>query len=172
MASHFSEGDAVQVVDREATPADEKSSIFFNHFRGLTGTLEKVYPDKRATVVVDIASMPETIRDRHQELTRAAKQRWLDGLSNEARSRLTPEEQQFQMRYTILVQMSDLEKRGTASAKKTQPKAARATEPKAAAEPTAGTEPKTRTKAEDAHVLSQKDLDAAEEEFLRSRKQG
>lgn len=92
MAAQLKEGDAVQVVDREATPADEKNSIFFNHFRSLTGTIEKVYPDKRATVVVDIDSLPEEIRDRHQELTRAAKQKWLDGLSAEARNRLTAEE--------------------------------------------------------------------------------
>lgn len=157
MAAQLKEGDAVQVVDREATPADEKNSIFFNHFRSLTGTLEKVYPDKRATVVVDIDSLPEGIRDRHQELTQAAKQKWLDGLSNEARNRLTAEEQKFQMRYTIMVSLNDLVEQGSAPARKAPGKAAN--------------EAGAPAKAEEPRVLSHKDLDAAEEEFLRSRQQ-
>ncbi len=43
MAQAFKDGDRVQVVDREANAADVKSSLFYNHYRGLVGTVQKVY---------------------------------------------------------------------------------------------------------------------------------
>ena len=110
MASELKEGGRVAVVDREATPADEKSGTFYNHFRNLTGVLEKVYDDGNASVVVEVDSLPVEIQQRHKDLTEKAKQKWLDGLSSEARNKLTPDEQEFQMRYTILVSLDDLAK--------------------------------------------------------------
>lgn len=145
MAGELKAGDAVQVVDREATPADEKASQFFNYFRNLTGTLERIYDDGKATIVVDNESLPAEILERHKELTEKARSKWLDGLSDEARNRLTPEEKQFNMRYSILVRMEDITKKG---AKK----------------------PAKKAVASDA--ISQSDLDAAEEAALKARKKG
>lgn len=145
MAGELKTGDAVQVVDREATPADEKASQFFNYFRNLTGTLERIYDDGKATVVVDEESLPAEILERHKELTEKARNKWLDGLSDEARNRLTPEEKRFYMRYSILVSVDDITKK---SAKKPAKKAATP------------------------DAVSQSDLDAAEEAALKARQKG
>lgn len=144
MAGELKAGDAVQVVDREATQADEKASQFFNYFRNLTGTLERVYNDGKATVVVDEDSLPAEILERHKELTEKARSKWLEGLSDEARNRLTAEEKQFRMRYSILVRLEDLTRKGVKKPAK-----------KAAGSPEA---------------ISTNDLDAAEEAALKARK--
>ena len=44
MAAKWKEGDRVQIRDREATPDDAKSGLFYGHFRGLTGAIQKIYP--------------------------------------------------------------------------------------------------------------------------------
>lgn len=149
MAAKLNEGDAVQVVDREATPEEEKNHTFFNYYRNLSGTLERVYPDGMATVVVDPESLPEDVRTRHFDLTEKAKNKWLDGLSGEARAKLTPDEKVFNMRYTILVDKEDLVAPGTAPKKKKTAKAAAAAD-----------EPKAVTSA---------DLERAEEQALAER---
>lgn len=162
MATQLKQGDEVQVIDREATPADEKGQTFFNHYRNLTGILEKVYDDGIATVVVDEESLPEEVLQRHKALTDTARQKWLDGLSNEARSKLTPEEQQFKMRYTILLESQDLIKKGGK-----QPRAKGDTgKSRAAALPEPGAED------EAPKAVRSSDLDRAEEEYLKARRQG
>lgn len=148
MAAQVKEGDQVSIIDREPTPNDEKSQMYFNHYRNATGVLEKVYEDGKACVVVDVESLPSVIQERHKDLTLEAKQKWLDGLSNEARNRLTPDEQVFNMRYTILVNMEDVVKQGS---KPSKPKAESAKTEK------------------DAKSVTQSDLEKAEEEFLKSR---
>ena len=109
MAQTFTEGDRVQVVDRAATAADVKSSLFYNHYRGLVGTVQKVFETTDdIAVTVDEASLPEPICTRHLEIRANMKAKWLDGLSEEARNRLTEQEKDFKLRYTILVAPKDL----------------------------------------------------------------
>ena len=105
----FNEGDVVQVVNREPTPADVKNQTYYPFFAGLSGTVDKVY-DKEVCVKVDPDAMPADIRKRHTEIQESIKRKWLDNLSGEARNRLTPQEKQFKLSYTILVQANDLEK--------------------------------------------------------------
>lgn len=155
MASHLKEGDRVTVVDREPTPADEKNGTFYSHYRNLTGTLEKLYDDGMAGVTVELDSLPETLAKRHKDLTDKAKKKWLEGLSDEARNRLTSEEKQFQMRYTILVKVTDLQK---ATGKPVVP----------AAEPESSQPPKAEKPAK---AVTTSDLDKAEEEALKARQQ-
>jgi ribosomal protein L21E len=108
MAKTLREGDRVRIVDREVTPEDVKSGLFYNHFRGLVGTLQKIYDEKEAAVVIEVESMPETIAKRHIETEERMRNRWLDGLSEEARNRLTPQERAFTLRYVVLVALKDL----------------------------------------------------------------
>lgn len=177
MASSLKEGDAVQVVDREATQADEKNRTFFNHFRNTRGVLEKLYDDGTATVVLDASTLPEEVRRRHEELTEAARKKWLDGLSSEARARLTPEEQQFQMRYTILVNVDDLlpagaaKKAAKASTSSKAPAASAPAEEKSARKTATGAKAsaETRSAGESPKTLTLSDLEKAEEEALRRR---
>ncbi len=174
MAASLKEGDAVQVVDREATPADEKNRTFFNHFRNACGVLEKLYDDGTATVVLDPETLPEAVRQRHEELTEAARRKWLDGLSSEARARLTPEEQQFRMRYTILVNVDDLLPAGAVKKRATTAPSsageAPGSEKTKTAGKAAGKAPAERKAAEEPpRTLTLSDLEKAEEEALRRR---
>ena len=70
------EGNYVEVVDRTATPADAKAGLFYNHFRGLAGIVDRVYADGAVCVVVDHATLT---RDMLVRLKRA--ERVITGLS-------------------------------------------------------------------------------------------
>ena len=105
----FNEGDVVQVISREVTPADTKNQTYYPYFAGLSGTVDKVY-DNEMSVRVDEEALPEDVRKRHAEIQESIKRKWLNGLSGEARNRLTPDEKQFKLAYTILVQAADLER--------------------------------------------------------------
>jgi ribosomal protein L21E len=108
MATTFKEGDRVQIVDREATADDVKSGLFYNHFRGLTGTVQKVYATKEVAVEIEAESLAEAVAQRHLDVQEQMKSRWLDGLSEEGRNRLTDREKDFRLRYTLLVALQDI----------------------------------------------------------------
>lgn len=108
MSTPIAEKDRVTVVDREAVAADVKSQLFFNHYRGMTGVVAKIYDDNTAAVDIESSALPETLRARHTEGSEAQRQKWLDSLSDEARNRLSAAEKKFALRYTILVATSDL----------------------------------------------------------------
>ena len=111
-------GDAVVVAAREQVPADIKSGLFYSHYAGLTGTILKVYGEE-ASVLVDKEVLPVEILKRHTENEKAMRQRWLDGLSEEARSRLSATEKAFGLNYAILVSQNDLEKNKNAAQRPT-----------------------------------------------------
>lgn len=162
MATTFKEGDRVQVVDREATAEDAKSGLFYNHLRGLAGTVLKVYPTEEASVEIELESLPEAVAQRHLDVQEQMKTRWLDGLSEEGRNRLTEKERDFRLRYTVLVAVKDLAAPGGKRAVVAAP-------PKAVA-PVASAAKPARPKAEDAlHRATSADLDAAEEAYFQSR---
>lgn len=108
MAVKLAEGSMVRLADREPTAADLKLQIFFPHYRGLTGTIAKLYADGTATITIDPESLPEDLRKRHQAGTEAMRQKWLDGLSDEARNKLSASEKKFSLRYNLLVAVADL----------------------------------------------------------------
>lgn len=105
----FKTGDYVKVVVREVTQSDLKSGLFYPHFCGLAGTVDRIYDDQ-VCVRIDPDSLPEDIRNRHFDIQESIKRKWLNGLSGEARNKLTPEEKQFDLAYTILVRSNDLVK--------------------------------------------------------------
>lgn len=202
--ANFKEGDRVQIVTREQTNGDIKERAYYPYMGGLRGTIYRLYSDGRAAVQVDLDSLPETVLTRHTEAQERMKNRWIESLSEEARSRLTPEEREFHLNYVLLVRIEDLQPEGkraraTAAAKATALEAKPATA-RAAAKPaadTAAAQPKGHTavapsasgqttyrqKAQ-ASVPSAKvepevpkrktlkDLEKAEEEFLKSRQRG
>jgi hypothetical protein len=100
-------GDTVSVATREYTPADQKSGLYYPHYAGLSGTVLKVYAEE-ASVLVDREALPKDILKRHEDNEKAMKAKWLDGLSDEARNRLTGAEKQFGLNYAILVSLNDL----------------------------------------------------------------
>jgi hypothetical protein len=107
MATAHKEGDRVRIVDREATADDVKSGLFYNHFRNLSGTIQKIYGEE-AAIEIETTSLAEGIARRHEDVQEQMKSKWLDGLSEEARNRLTDQERDFRLRYTILVATKDL----------------------------------------------------------------
>jgi hypothetical protein len=104
----LTEGASVRLADRETSAADTKSGLFYPYYRGLTGTIAKLYSDNTAAVSVDPDSLPEDIRKRHQAGTDAMRQKWLDGLSDEGRNKLSAAEKKFSLRYSLLVSLTDL----------------------------------------------------------------
>jgi hypothetical protein len=110
MSSEFTAGDAVKISDRDPVTADNKNGLFYPHYRGLMGTLAKMYDDGTASITIDPVSLPETMRSRHEAGSEAQRRKWLEGLSDEARNRLTAAEKQFSLRYTVLVAATDLKK--------------------------------------------------------------
>ena len=103
----FNAGDAVIVAGREQTAADVKSGLFYNHYAGLTGTILKLYGEE-ASIRVDKEALAPEIVKRHTDNEKAMRQRWLDGLSEEARSKLSATEKAFGLHYSILVSLADL----------------------------------------------------------------
>jgi hypothetical protein len=161
MATTYKEGDRVQIVDREATADDVKSGLFYNHFRGLTGIVQKVYDSQEAAIVIEETSLDDPLSERHTDVQEQMKSKWLDGLSEEGRNRLTDQEKDFRLRYTVLVSVKDL----TAPTKKAvPPKPAKAIEEAAVAH----TAP-AKVEAEAPRRPTSADYDAAEEEYLRNR---
>ena len=114
MSATLIESDAVRLAEREANATDLKSGLFYPYYSGLTGKIAKIYPDGTAAVTIDAESMPSEIRTRHTKGTDAMRQKWLDGLSDEARNKLTSGEKKFALRYTLLVGVGDLSPTGPA----------------------------------------------------------
>jgi len=151
----FTEGESVQVVEREATADDAKSGLFYNHYRNLTGLVQKVYETtEEIAVIVDEPSLSDAISTRHSDIRAAMKAKWLDGLSEEARGRLTDAEKDFRLNYSILIAPADLRLIDVSARQTTA-----AVKP-IAEEPIAIEAPKRKTSAE---------IDAEEEAYLRNR---
>ncbi len=115
MAVALKEGERVQVVNREATEEDVKSGLFYNYFRGLEGTIQKIFNTQEVSVEVDLEALDPAVMKRHIDIQEQTKSKWLDGLSEEARGRLTDQEKDFKLRYSILVKDGDLAVPGSQS---------------------------------------------------------
>ena len=105
----LSEGDPVVVAKRDQSAADVKSGLYYSHYGGLTGTILKIYGEE-ASVLVDKDTLPSDMEKRHSENEKAMRQRWLDGLSEEARNKLSASEKAFGLNYAVLVSLTDLTK--------------------------------------------------------------
>jgi hypothetical protein len=108
MAS-FKAGDRIQLATRELSPDDEKNGLYYSYFGGLTGSVDTVYDDGSVCIDVDLEALSAAARDRHLAMQEAERKKWLEGLSGEARNRLTPEQKQLKLSYKILASVKDLE---------------------------------------------------------------
>ena len=182
-------GDGVQIASRPVTSDDEKNGLYFSYFGGLTGAVDRSYDDGSVCVDIDLESLTDDMRKRHSEMQETERKRWLEGLSGEVRSRLTPEQRQLTMAYKLLVHKKDLEPIKGDKPKSAAPKGqdsesdsasgkkgpARAPDPEitAQATDTEPTPPKPEKKEPQPERLSAADLAAKEEEYLKSlRKDG
>jgi hypothetical protein len=113
-------GDRVRIADRATTPQDSKTGLFFNHYRGLPGSVQKVYKDQQVAVEVELDALPEEVWKRHMATRDQMRQRWMDGLADDVRRKLTPEQKQFQLRYVVLVSAADVEKQRVARSRRVE----------------------------------------------------
>lgn len=113
--ANWKEGDRVRIRARAQSSEDAKSCNYFPYFAGLTGVVQKVYNEKESVVDVDLESLPKEIRKRHEDIRDQMKTKWLEGLSEEGRSRLTEREKNFILHYALLVNPDDLETPGAES---------------------------------------------------------
>jgi len=117
----FRKGDRVRISDRLATPQDLKSGLYFSHYRGLTGAVQKLFGEE-AAIEIDLESLPREILEGHIQTRNQMRDKWLAGLPDDQRRKLTPEQKQFDLRYVVLVGLQDVSKlhgksRGTLKSK-------------------------------------------------------
>ena len=112
----FKNGDRVRILDRLANAGDLKSGLFFNHYRGLTGAVQKAFKSGEVAVEDDSDSLPESIWKRHMDVRDQMRKRWIESLTDEARRKLTPDQKTFDLRYVILVAAADVQKQRQARA--------------------------------------------------------
>ncbi len=169
-------GNGVMIKTREVTPEDIKSGLYFLYFGGLVGKVDRIYDDGSVCVDVDIDSLSKEARSRHLAMQEAERKRWLENLSGEARNRLTPEQRQLRISYKLLVSKNDLEPHKGLDKPKIDPKAIAEV-----ADESYDTETEGPAESSDLDILSEvdneeettnrlteADLAAREEEFLKS----
>jgi ribosomal protein L21E len=103
-------GDRVRVADRQAQPQDRKSGMFYDFYRGLTGKVFKLFSSDEIALEVELEALPEEIWKRHMNARDQMRERWLHSLPEDIRRKLTPEQKSFDLRYVLLVRVSDLER--------------------------------------------------------------
>lgn len=108
MATTFSDGDRVKIKKREQTAADVKSGLYYNHFGDLRGTILKTFATE-ASILVDRETLPDSVRERHEQSEQNERQKYLDRLSEDARSKASAREKNFALHYSVLVGLADLE---------------------------------------------------------------
>jgi len=179
--ARFKRGDRVVIVDRPVTAADRKSGLFYNHFRGLHGSVDQIYEEAgEVCVEVDLESLPPEFGHRHLEIQEQARQKWLDSLSEQERRSIPAEHRELRHKYTVIVAPEDLapEPRGkerkpaahsnTAEAT-ARPQAGGADRPSGAAPAEASAAAATARRATEADLAAQEEAHLQE---LRRRTQG
>ena len=111
-------GDRVTISRRDVTAGDAKTGLFYSHYRGLGGAVQKVYKSGEVAVEIELDGLPEDVWKRHMQTRDQMREAWLKGLSDEVRRKLTPEQRAFDLRYVVLVGQQDLVKRRAERARK------------------------------------------------------
>lgn len=150
----FNSGDRVKVIERDVTPGDVKSGLYYDYYRNLTGIVERVYEDDTVSVKIDLESLPIDVERRHHEVEDAAKRRWMSNLSEEQKDKLSEKEKTVTLSYNILVASKDLEP----SKSKPKPRKIEDPAPQAAKKPAEPAEKRP----------SESDIEKAEEEYLKT----
>lgn len=156
----FKQGDYVKIIDRDQTPTDLKNGTYYPFFCGLAGTVDRIY-DGEVCLKVDPDTLPAALLKRHSDIQESIRRKWLNGLSGEARNKLSAEEKRFELAYTILVQSTDLEKAKPGEVKPAAIKSIRPLNPPA----------EEVAVAPEVKSVTSEDLEAKELEFLKQREE-
>ena len=118
------DGERVKIIERPAIPADTKSGLYYGYYGGLTGTVFKIYgsgENAQAALDIDLESLPEDVAKRHREV----RDQMRSGLTGEAKRLSAPGgEQEFRLRYVLLVAVGDVTRKMTALPEKVSRQAA------------------------------------------------
>jgi len=136
-------GDRVRIKTREVTTTDLESGYYFRHYGGMEGEVARVFADDIA-VRMERESLGPDVRKMHEHIEQRVKDKFLTGLSEEGRKRLSPEERSVNLNFVVLVHPADLE-------------------------PLSGAKPAPAKKEEPPARKTAEELERAEEEYLRSR---
>ena len=177
MAS-YKTGDRIIINSRETTVDDEKSGLYYKHFGGLTGVVDRLYDDS-VCIHVDLESLSNDMKKRHDEIQEFERKRWLSSLSDEARNRLNAEQKKLKISYKILVSINDISKdpdggkKTTGKADSVEKESKTKDNQEAAAQAASPVSKQTSTNSEDTTQarLTENDLAKAEEEFLSKLQQ-
>ena len=159
--ANFKTGDGVRIKTRELTADDSKTGLYYPFFGGLEGVVDCVYDDGSICVNVDIETLGEEARKRHLAMQEAERKRWLEGLSGEARARLSEEQRRLKISYKLLVSKNDLDPRKGENKPKVAP-IGKGNAPEKVSK--AGKEPAT-TEEEPAKRLTEADLKPRKRSF-------
>ena len=108
--SRVKEGDQVRVVSRPITDQDRTVFGYYEHMKGLTGTVENIYSKDEVAVKVDLACLAKIPADLHKDATKRMRERFTESVGEEARKQLSKEELEFVPHYMLIVRSEDLEK--------------------------------------------------------------
>jgi hypothetical protein len=108
--SLLKEGDHVQIVRRPVTAQDRKSGRYFEHMAGLKGIVQNIYGPDEIVVKIEPECLNEIAKDVHEKSVVRMREKFLGSLSEEQKSKLTPEELNFSAHYVLLVRSEDLQK--------------------------------------------------------------
>ena len=100
----------MRIVTRPLSEQDKKVYGFFEHMQGMVGIVENVYSKDEVAIKVDLASLGKIPSDIHKEATKKMRERFVEGVSEEARKSLTKDELEFVPHYVLLCRSDDLEK--------------------------------------------------------------
>lgn len=106
----WKEGDRVKVVARPVTEDDRKTNRYYEHMAGLVGTVQYLYAENLVSVMIDPAALPKVSADVHKEATSRMRQKFVGSVGEEVKKTLSPEELNFGVNFSVLVDSKDLEK--------------------------------------------------------------
>jgi hypothetical protein len=116
--------------------------------------------------------LSEDIRQRHIEIQDGARDKWINGLSQEARNKLSVQDKQFKMNYKILIAPADVQPEKKGSKPKSQSAQKKADTVVEASEKSGKDKESKAASAKSKEAenkrLTENDLAAAEEAFLQS----
>jgi hypothetical protein len=102
------QGMRVKLANREPTAADPKTLSYYPFFNDLPGVIQKMYADGTVAVTIDRDALPIEIRKRHEQSEIGQRDKWLGGLSEDEREKLTGRQRHFTLKYTVLVGADDV----------------------------------------------------------------
>ena len=108
--ANWKEGDRVKIVVREVTEDDRKSSRYYSHMAGLSGTVQNVYGTDEIAVRIDIPALSKISASVHKGAVERMRERFISSVSEEQKKQLSSEELNFDAHYMLLCRSADLDR--------------------------------------------------------------